>query len=436
MTAAGSRANAHAETTTTGPTVRRPHVAIAVVNLPAERDRRVIRESLALESAGYRVTVICPRGRDGLRQLPGSRDTAIRSFPQPFAGAGLLSFAAEFAWAFLCVAWHLAVLVARHRVVAAQVCNPPDVFWPLALVMRATGRGWIFDHHDLSPELYACKTATPRPAVSRLLTWFERLSMRFADEVVATNESYRQIALTRGGCAPEKVTIVRNGPAAGEIAAPAPGDPADDKQIVYIGVINEQDHVDRAVLAAERLVGLRGRDGWEMVIAGDGECLPVLRAMVDERGLGDVVRFTGWLQAPEVDALLRGATLGIQPDVFSDMTNLSTMAKTVEYLARGLPVVAVDLLETRRTAGAAGRYVATGSGDEFGKAIDELLDDEARLAQMRAVARDRFTAVLAWEHQAAAYLGVWRRLAPTPNSLPPAAPTDATPPPAAPDGSS
>ncbi|MEV6813232.1 glycosyltransferase family 4 protein [Micromonospora sp. NPDC051296] len=436
MAAERAWADERAGTTDTR-TARRPHVAIAVVNLPAERDRRVIRECLALESAGYRVTVICPRGQTRLRYLPGSRDTAIRSFRQPFAGDGILSFAAEFAWAFLWVAWHLAVLVVRHRVVAAQVCNPPDVFWPLALVMRAIGRGWIFDHHDLSPELYACKTAAPRPAVTRLLTWFERLSMRFASEVVATNESYRQIALTRGGCAPERVTIVRNGPAAGEIAAPTDADPrTGDKQIVYVGVINEQDHVDRAVLAADRLAALRGRDGWEMVIAGDGECLPALRTMVDERGLSDVVRFTGWLQAPEVDALLRGATLGIQPDIFSDMTNLSTMAKTVEYMARGLPVVAVDLLETQRTAGEAGRYVATGSADEFAKALDELLDDERQLAQMRAIARERFTSLLAWEHQAAAYLRVWRRVVPLPDGAAPAQATDRPEPAASPEHAS
>ncbi|MDO3704285.1 glycosyltransferase family 4 protein [Micromonospora sp. C28SCA-DRY-2] len=414
---------------------RRPHVAIAVVNLPVEKDRRVIRECLALEGAGYRVTVICPRGGQRLRHLPGSRDTAIRSFRQPFAGDGVLSFAAEFAWAFLWVAWHLAVLVVRHRVVAAQVCNPPDVFWPLALAMRATGRGWIFDHHDLSPELYACKTGAPRPVVTRLLTWFERLSMRFASQVVATNESYRQIALTRGGCPPGRVTVVRNGPAAGEIAAPTGTDPA-TRRIVYVGVINEQDHVDRAVLAAERLAARRGRDGWEMVIAGDGECLPELRSMVDERGLGDLVRFTGWLQAPEVDALLRDATLGIQPDIFSDMTNLSTMAKTVEYMARGLPVVAVDLLETRRTAGDAGRYVATGSGDEFAEALDELLDDPSRLARMRAIARERFTSVLAWEHQAAAYLDVWRRVVPLPLATAATQPADRAVPVASPRHSS
>lgn len=417
---AGEPTSAKPERPTEGPDGAgydpRPHVAIAVVNLPVERDRRVIRECLALEDAGYRVTVICPRGTEGLRHLPGSRGTAIRSFRQPFAGAGVASFAAEFAWSFACVAWHLAVLVVRHRVVAAQVCNPPDVFWPLALLMRAAGRKWIYDHHDLSPELYACKTSNPRPAVTRLLTWFERLSMRSAAEVLSTNESFRDIALSRGGCEPDRVTIVRNGPAAAEIAANVPRAAAGDdgrKRIVYVGVINDQDHVDRAILAAERLAALRGRHGWEMVIAGDGECLADLRRLADEHGLNDVVTFTGWLDAPEVDALLRGATLGIQPDIRNDMTNLSTMAKTVEYMARGLPVVAVDLLETRRTAGEAGRYVPAGSAEEFAKALDDLLDDETQLPVMRAVAANRFAAVLAWEHQAEAYIRVWRRLVPT-----------------------
>lgn len=394
---------------------RRPHVAIAVLNLPAERDRRVIRECLALESAGYRVTVICPRGESGLRILPGSRDTAIRAFRQPFAGSGILSFATEFLWSFVCVAWHLSVLVVRDRVVAAQVCNPPDVFWPLALVMRMIRRPWIFDHHDLCPELYLSKSNRPGRAVTGVLTVFEKLSMRCATEVISTNESFKEIAISRGGCRPELVTVVRNGPSAREIAPAPPRDSTDPvKRIAYLGVINAQDHVDVAVRAAEQLAKRRGRTGWEFVIAGDGECLAGLRQLVEERGLGGIVRFTGWLGAEEVDALLRDATIGIQPDQPNEMNNLSTMAKTVEYLARGLPVVAVDLRETRRSAEDAAVYVPTGAPAEFAEAIDALLDDDAALAAMRKVAEDRFQTTLAWEHQAKAYVEVWRRLVPVP----------------------
>jgi glycosyltransferase involved in cell wall biosynthesis len=401
---------------------QRPHIAIIVLNLPAERDRRVIRECLALEAAGYRVTVVCPRGTPGLAVLPGTRDTGIRAFAQPFAGSGVVSFATEFLWSFICVAWHLTGLVVRRGVVAAQVCNPPDVFWPLALLMRASGRPWVFDHHDVCPELYACKSAEPSRAVTGVLTFFERMSMRCATAVLSTNASYREKALTRGGCPPDKVTVVRNGPALDEVGSAATGSEVGPaaagggngpvKRIVYLGVINVQDHVDTAVLAAERLVERRGRDGWELVVAGDGECLADLRRLADERGLAGNVRFTGWLDGGEVDALLRGATIGIQPDQRTDMADLSTMAKTVEYLARGLPVVAMDLRETRRSAGDAAVYVPNGTPDEFAEALDKLLDDDAALAAMRTVALDRFRTVLAWDHQAEAYVKVWHRLVP------------------------
>jgi glycosyltransferase involved in cell wall biosynthesis len=392
---------------------RRAHVVIIVVNLPVERDRRVIRESLALESAGYRVSVICPRGPQGLTHLPGTRDTAIRSFTQPFAGSGVLSFAGEFAWSFLCVAWHLIRLLLTQRVDAAQACNPPDVFWPLALLMRLMGKPFVFDHHDLSPELYRAKTATPNPVVLRILTVFEQLSMRSASWVLSTNESYREIAVGRGGQDPARVTVVRNGPASSEITHAVSPEAGGRKRIVYLGVINPQDNVRAAVLAAARLAESRGRNDWEMVIAGDGDSLPELRALTTELGLDDVVYFAGWLGGDEVDALLASGTIGIQPDQPDPLSNVSTMAKTVEYLARGLPVVAADLLETRRTAEGAAVYTPTAAPEAFAAALDSLLDDPDALTRMREIGLQRFHSRLAWEHQASAYLSVWRELVPT-----------------------
>ncbi|MFD0821691.1 glycosyltransferase, partial [Micromonospora zhanjiangensis] len=210
---------------------RRQHVVIIVVNLPAERDRRVIRECQALEAAGYRVSVICPRGPRGLTRLPGTTATRIRSFPQPLAGAGVLSFAAEFGWALLAVTGRLIGIMLRDRVDGVQACNPPDVFWVVGLVVRALGRPFVFDHHDLSPELYQCKTDRPRRSVLAVLRLLERLSWRCASAVVATNESYRELAINRGGCDPDRVVVVRNGPTLAEVGAvgstvPAPRGPA------------------------------------------------------------------------------------------------------------------------------------------------------------------------------------------------------------------
>jgi glycosyltransferase involved in cell wall biosynthesis len=391
-------------------TKSRGHVVIVVVNLPVERDRRVIRECLALEEAGYRVTVICPRGANRLTRLPGSRSTDIRSFPQPLAGAGVLSFAFEFAWALFAVTTRLLGLMLRTRVDAVQACNPPDVFWVLALLLRALGRPFVFDHHDLSPELYECKTDSPKPAVLAVLKWFEKMSWRRATAVVSTNESYRDLAITRGGVDPDKVVVVRNGPAIAEVAYHEQSPRTDKHTIVYLGVINPQDHVDAAVLAAERLIGLRGNHDWKLVVAGDGDSLPELRELATARHLDDVVEFRGWLEADEVDALLNTATIAIQPDPPTRMAELSTMAKTVEYVARGVPVVAVDLLETRRTAEGAALYVPSGSPDELAKALDTLLSDGAARAEMSRVARRRFVDVLAWDHQAKSYIRLWDRL--------------------------
>lgn len=390
-----------------------PHVTILIANLPAERDRRVIRECLTLEEKGFDVTVIAPRGDRSLRTLPGSRNTRLKPYPVVVYGGGVLSFAFEFGWSFLCIAVRLVGEVLSGRAHAVQVCNPPDVYWPLALLLRAIGRPWVFDHHDLCPEVYAARVGTPNKWVSRTLSALEWLTLRTATEVVATNESFKDNAVRRGVQA-DKVTVVRNGPAAREIAtADEPDDvePADDvKRVVYLGVFGPQDNVEGAVLAAEELVRLRGREGWRMVLAGDGESMPAVRSLVTERGLEDVVTIAGWLDGAAVDTLLREATVAIQPDLPTRMNDLSTMAKTVEYVGRGVPVVAADLTETRRTLGDAGVYVPTGAPAEFAEAINALLDDPDRRLQMRKLGRDRFRSLLSWEHQAGAYAAVFERL--------------------------
>lgn len=384
------------------------HVTILVANLPAERDRRVIRECLSLEEAGFEVTVIAPLGDPKLTVLPGSRSTRLRPFRVPLNGSGFLTFVLEFLWSFVSIGVRLIREILAGRAHAVQVCNPPDVFWPLALLVRALGRPWVFDHHDLCAEVYATRSGgNPNRVVYRVLEWFEGLTMRTASAVISTNRSYRDKALARG-IRPEKVVIVRNGPSTKEIVARRV--PADVKTIVYLGVMGKQDNVRGAVLAAEELIGLRGRDGWKMVIAGDGEELGALKELAARRNLGDLVEFTGWLGPQGVDDLLSRATCAIQPDLATPMNQLSTMAKSVEYVARGVPVVAVDLLETRRTAEDAALYVPTGDPAEFAKALDQLLSDDAAREHMGRIGRQRFETELAWDHQARAYIALWQRL--------------------------
>ncbi|HEY8473936.1 MAG TPA: glycosyltransferase family 4 protein [Natronosporangium sp.] len=397
---------------------QRRHITILIANLPAERDRRVIRECLTLEQAGYEVTVIAPLGDRTLRFLPGSRNTRLKPYPVYVSGSGVLSFAFEFAWSFAWIAVRLLGEVIRGRAHAVQVCNPPDVYWPLALLLRALGRPWVFDHHDLCPEVYVTRTGErPNKLVYRLLVLFEWLTLRTATAVIATNESFRENARRRG-VPDRRITVVRNGPAANEIAAADPPPADGPHRIVYLGVLGPQDNVEAAVLAAEELAKRRGRTGWRLTIAGDGEMLPALTKLVADRGLADVVEFTGWLDGPAVDALLRTATVAIQPDGPTRMNQLSTMAKTVEYLGRGVPVVATDLIETRRTAGDAAVYVPNGTPAEFAAALDALLDDATRRARMRTIGLARFADWLSWDRQAEAYTSVWRRLLGAPRSGP------------------
>jgi glycosyltransferase involved in cell wall biosynthesis len=397
----------------------RRQVTIIIANLPAERDRRVIRECLTLERNGYEVTVIAPRGEKGLRVLPGSRNTRLKPYPLTVQGGGVVSFAVEFAWSFLWVSIRLLGEVVRGRAHAVQVCNPPDVYWPLALLLRLLRRPWVFDHHDLCPEIYATRAGDRQPNrfVLGLLRLFEWLTLRTASAVVATNDSFRELALRRG-VPGRRVTVVRNGPSIDEVSMASPVRPHPPHRIVYVGVLGPQDNVEAAVLAAEQLAKRRGRDGWRLTIAGDGESMPALAELVAERGLGDVVELAGWLQAPEVDALLRAATVAIQPDGPTRMNHLSTMAKTVEYLARGVPVVAADLIETRRTAGDAASYVPNATPEEFAVALDELLDDPGRRERMRMIGLARFADWLSWDRQAEAYISVWHRLLGTPREQP------------------
>jgi glycosyltransferase involved in cell wall biosynthesis len=400
-------------------TTTQPHITILVANLPAERDRRVIRECLTLESAGYHVTVIAPRGDKSLTVLPGSTNTRLRPYPVYVLGGGFLSFAVEFLWSFAWIALLLAREVLSGRAQAVQVCNPPDVYWPLALAFRLLRRPWVFDHHDLSPEVYATRAnGKPNRYVYGLLVFFERMTLRTASAVFATNESFRENAERRGVPA-GKVAVVRNGPRRDEIArVTAPPSSDGLHRLVYLGVLGPQDNVECAVLAAEELITLRGRGDWRLTIAGDGETLGELTKLVAERGLGDVVEFAGWLDSAQVDELLRGATVAIQPDAPTTMNDLSTMAKTVEYLGRGVPVVAADLTETRRTAGDAAVYVPGGTPAAFAAAIHVLLDDPTKRASMREVALSRFDDQLSWESQASRYLATWHRLLKRPVSIP------------------
>jgi glycosyltransferase involved in cell wall biosynthesis len=388
-------------------------VLIIVQNLPVPFDRRVWLECQGLTSAGYRVAVVCPKGKgDPAYEVIDSVEL-YRYLPYA-PGGSKLSFIAEYAYSFLATAWGALRARRSGRFAVIQACNPPDIFWPLALAFRAVeGTRFVFDHHDLCPELYQSRFPRGPKLPYKGLLALERRTHRAADHVIATNDSYRKIAMTRGGKRAEEVTVVRTGPDLRRLQ-PGEADPGLRRGrrflIAYIGVMGPQDGVDIVVRAADIVVNKLGRDDIAFTLIGSGDCFEDLVTLRDELGLAGHVEFTGRAPDELVMRIMSTADAGLSPDPKNPLNDVSTMNKTMEYMAFGLPVVAFDLCETRVSAGDAAVYVEPNNEHQYAGAIVALLDDEPRRTLMGKLARERVEQELAWEHQEGAYLGVYERV--------------------------
>jgi glycosyltransferase involved in cell wall biosynthesis len=376
-------------------------------------DRRVWLECQALTASGYEVAVVCPKGKGdpAYQVLHGVELFKYR----PYApGGSKVSFVAEYAYSFLTTAWQVFKARRKGRFAVLQACNPPDIFWPIAIALRAADRTkFVFDHHDLCPELFQSRFPDGPSLPYRGLRWLEKRTHRTADHVIATNESYREIAIWRGGKKPSDVTVVRTGPEPDKLKR-GPLDPVQKRDrkylAAYIGVMGPQDGVDIVVRAADIVVHELGRDDIAFTLIGKGDCFDELVALRDELGLAGHVEFTGRASDELVGRILSTADVGLSPDPKNPLNDLSTMNKTMEYMAFELPVVAFDLRETRVSAQDAAVYATPNDVREYAKAIVELIDDEARRADMGKLGRTRVEHDLAWSHSAQAYIGVYNRL--------------------------
>jgi glycosyltransferase involved in cell wall biosynthesis len=386
---------------------------IIVQNLPVPFDRRVWLECQALVSAGYRVAVVCPKGSG--EKAYEVIDTVELYKYRPYApGGSSLSFVAEYAYSFLATTWMALKARRSGRFAVIQACNPPDIFWPLAMAFRALeGTRFVFDHHDLCPELYESRFPEGRKLPYRGLRVLERRTHRAADHVIATNESYREIAVARSGKRASDVTVVRTGP-----------DPQRLRRVraypelrrghrflaAYLGVMGPQDGVDIVVRAASIVVHEFGREDIAFTLIGSGDCFRDLVTLRDELGLAGHVEFTGRAPDDLVSCILSTADVGLSPDPKNPLNDISTMNKTLEYMAFELPVVAFDLHETRISAGDAALYVKPNDVHDYAAAITQFMDDEPARARLGKLGRARVEQELAWCHQERAYLNVYERL--------------------------
>jgi glycosyltransferase involved in cell wall biosynthesis len=387
-------------------------ILVIVENQTVPADRRVWNECRALVAAGYGVSVICPGRPDepAYEELDGVR---LYRYPEPAESSSRLSFLYEFAYSWIRTAALTIRVLVRDGFDVIQACNPPDIYFAIAAPFKLLGRRFVFDQHDLSPEMYVSRFG-PGPSAFLLgLRLLERVTYQVADEVISTNQWYRKIALSRGHRRPENVTVVRNGPDLQRMwRRPARSNLKNGKPLLccFVGVMDSHDGVDLALRAAHHVVHDLGRRDCHFAFLGDGESLPELRRLASALLLEDWVTFTGWAKDDMIFDYLSTADVGLQPDPKNPRVDISTPTKTMEYMAFELPVVAFDLKETRATAGDAAVYAEPNDFASYARLVNELLDDPQRRARMGLLGRRRVEEELAWDHQKVGYLAVYDRL--------------------------
>lgn len=376
------------------------HILILVENLSVPADRRVWQESRALVEAGFDVTVICPTGANRDRErtvvLEGVR---ILRYPLPPAAGGLVGYLRE----YIAALWHtlrLAIKVRRtRRIDIVQACNPPDLLFLVGLALRPFGTRFVFDHHDLVPELFES-----RYPHRRVLYWLtriaERLTFASAAAVMSTNESYRRVAIDRGKMADDRVVVVRSAPDLNRFVGREPdaslrrGKP---HLLAYLGVMGQQDGIDYALRAVQLLRNELGREDFHCVFMGTGDAFDEMVALSEQLGIADIVDFPGWADDEFILRCLSTADVCLSPDPLTPFNDASTMNKIVEYMAMGRPVVAFDLTEARVSAGDAAIYVPPNDERDFAKAVDVLLEDPIRRREMGTSGRHRVERELSWD---------------------------------------
>ncbi|MGW4793198.1 glycosyltransferase family 4 protein [Nonomuraea sp. NPDC004297] len=385
---------------------------ILVENLSVPLDRRVWQESTALRQAGWEVHVICPQGTKQDTETEAVIDGVhIHRYPLRAATGGPVGFVQEYASAL----WHTFRLARRltrrfGRFDVVHGCNPPDLFFLVALAMRRRGTRFVFDQHDLVPELYLSRFGRGRDLLYRAVLLAERLTYRAAHVVIATNESYRRIALTRGGKRPEEVFVVRSAPAVERFHQVPPDESARRGKphlLCYLGVMGPQDGVDYALRSLARLRDEHGRTDWHAVFVGGGDTFDAMVALSRELGLGDRVEFTGRIPDEDLLRYLSTADVCLSPDPLNPLNDVSTMNKIMEYMAMSRPIVSFELREARVSAGEAALYAPADDESEFAKLIARLMDDPDERRRMGEIGRARVAGPLSWEHSKTALLAAY-----------------------------
>ena len=390
-------------------------VLILVENLPSPFDRRVWQEATTLAEHGYTVSIICPTGKGYEAAYECLSGIHIYRYTLPNEAEGALGYLVEYSAAL----WHsfrLAFRVRRrHGFDVIQACNPPDLLFIVGGFFKLwRGTRFVFDHHDINPELYEAKFGR-RGFFWQLMVWLERATFRTADVSIATNESYRRIAIERGGMDPARVHIVRSGPKLDRLRIQPPVDALKQGRrylVGYVGVMGKQEGIDLLLQAVQHTVRVLGRSDIHFGLVGGGTSLDDMRRLAATLGIADHVTFTGRVSDAELLDMLNTADVCVNPDVANEMNDKSTMNKIMEYMALGKPIVQFDLAEGRFSAGEASLYAARNDPADLARQLVGLLDDPARRQRMGAFGRWRVENELEWRFEAPKLLHAYAQLWP------------------------
>lgn len=388
-------------------------ILILVENLPSPFDRRVWQEATTLHANGYEVSIICPTGKGYEKKYEVIQGVHIYRYDLLLEAKGAIGYLMEYSLALFHtfrLAWK--VQFARGFDVI-HACNPPDLFFLIGAFFRLfMHKRFLFDHHDINPELYEAKFGR-RDFFYKLMLLLERWTFKAADVSIATNESYKRIAIERGGMAPDKVYVVRSGPQLDRLRLLPPKEELKRgrKYLVgYVGVMGAQEGIDYLLQAAHYIIKEMGRSDVHFGLVGGGTSLDEMKEMATNLGIADFVTFTGRVPDKELLEMLNTADVCVNPDVANEMNDKSTMNKIMEYMALGKPIVQFDLIEGRVSAQEASLYAGKNDPVDMALKIVALLDDPERRMRMGEFGRNRVVNELEWQYEAPKLLAAYKEI--------------------------
>ncbi|MGA2400022.1 MAG: glycosyltransferase family 4 protein [Steroidobacteraceae bacterium] len=391
MTTGSASANAPSATTKS--------VLLVVENLPVPYDRRVWQQALALKAANYQVSVVSPATQQHPKLAEHLEGIHVYRYPMLVEGKGYLGLIAEYLWSFICIFFWTLFVSVRRGFKVIMMANPPDIYFPVVWMWRLLGKKTVFDHHDLTPELFATKFNLNRSVVLSFFYFAERRMLRAVHKVVSTNESYKAIGMQRGGRSDKDVVVVRNAPDPARFSL-RPPDPALRKSakymVAFLGEIGQQDGVDVLIRAISIINTQLGSKAVQYVLMGAGPHYDNIVAYAKSCGVSDQITFTGRADNDMICRVLSTADLAVDPCPYSPHANVSTATKIMEYMFFSLPVVAFDLLETRRSGDESICYARRSDETHFSQLLVALLRDEERRRVLGRAARIRLETALSW----------------------------------------